>query len=244
MNLRAILFDLYGTLLEISPPPADAPDQWQQLWRATFGPLPRLTLQEFTTQCDQAIAREHAAGHVAGVRHPEVLWPDIAGKVLPELMTLAPDVQSEFLFQHSRLRHTLRLMPGAAEALHHLSRSGFLLGLASNCQSYSLRSFDEALAAAGLGRELFAADLCFFSFQHGFSKPDPHVFRLLAARLGIRGIAPGDAMVVGDRLDSDITPAWAQGFQTWHLARQTTQPPGGLWADFLKHLPTLNPVTR
>lgn len=241
MKLRAILFDLYGTLLEISPPPADASDQWQRLWTATLGPLPRLTLPEFTAECDQAIARAHTAGHIVGVRHPEVFWPDIAGKVLPELGALPPDARNEFLFQHSRLRHSLRLMPGASDVLHHLDRSGLLLGLASNCQPCSLRSFDESLASVGLTRDLFAADLCFCSFQHGFSKPDPHVFRHLVARLATRGIVPGEAMVVGDRLDSDITPAWAQGFQTWHLARQTTQPPGGLWPDFLKHLITSTP---
>ncbi len=244
MKLRALVFDLYGTLLEISPPPADASVLWQQLWEATLRSSPRLTLQEFTAECDQAIARAHATGHVAGVRHPEVCWPDIAGKVLPELATLAPDARDEFIFQHSRLRHTLRLMPGAVEVLLHLSRSDFRLGLASNCQAYSLRSLDEALASAGLTHDLFAADLCFFSFQHGFSKPDPHVFRFLAARLGGQGLAPGEAMMVGDRLDSDIAPAWAQGFQTWHLARQTTQPPGGLWPDLLRHLINLNPVNR
>lgn len=241
MNLRAIIFDIYGTLLEVGPPPADAAEQWHQLWQAMLGPSPRMTLQELADQCGQVIAREHAAGHAAGVPHPEVFWPDIVSEVLPELARLTPGTRDEFLFQHSRLRQTLCLMPGAADALRHLNRSGVVLGLASNCQPYSLRALDAALWSAGLTRHLFAPDLCFFSFEHGFSKPDSHVFRLLGARLWARGISPHEVVMAGDRPDHDIKPAAAQGFQTWHLAGAVGQPPGGLWGDFLKHIITLNP---
>lgn len=33
MNIRAIIFDLYGTLLEVGPPPPDADARWQSLCR-------------------------------------------------------------------------------------------------------------------------------------------------------------------------------------------------------------------
>lgn len=242
MNFRAVIFDLYGTLLEIGPPPADAPEQWDRLWQAMLGPHRRVTLPEFAAQCEEVITREHAAGRAAGVPHPEVLWPNIVGEVLPELARLTPGTRDEFLFQHSRLRQTLRLMPGAADALRHLNRSGVTLGLASNCQPYSLRALDAALWSAGLTRNLFAPDLCFFSFEHGFSKPDPHVYRLLGARLGAHGMSPSEVVMVGDRADHDIAPARAQGFQTWHLSASVAQPPGGLWADFLKRVVSLLPV--
>jgi putative hydrolase of the HAD superfamily len=66
---------------------------------------------------------------------------------------------------------------------------------------------------------LFAPWLCFWSFENGFSKPDPHCFRLMSQRLLLRNILPGETLMVGDRLDYDIEPAQRAGWQTWHLAK-------------------------
>jgi FMN phosphatase YigB (HAD superfamily) len=101
--------------------------------------------------------------------------------------------------------------------LKRLVRANIALGIVSNCQPYTRRELNRALASAGLRWTLFMRPLCFLSFEHGFSKPDPHVFRLLTARLAAMGIAPAEALVVGDREDHDIEPARRQGFQIWHL---------------------------
>jgi putative hydrolase of the HAD superfamily len=92
-----------------------------------------------------------------------------------------------------------------------------LLGIASNAQANTLRELKESLAAHALGIDLFEPDLCFWSFEHGFSKPDPHVFQTLTARLAALGISPRDTLMVGDRLDNDIEPVRACGWQMWQL---------------------------
>ncbi|MEK7676092.1 MAG: HAD family hydrolase [Verrucomicrobiota bacterium] len=217
MTIRAVIFDIYDTLLAVSPPPADAAVRWHQLWQEMLGAPARVTLQEFAAQCDQLVAREHTAARAAGVPYPEVFWPDIVGEVVPQLRRLTTGARDEFLFQQAQLWHTVRLMPGAADALRELGQRGIVLGLASNSQPYTLRELDDALASAGLDRSLFAPGLCFFSFEHGFSKPDPHVFRLLTAQLRARAIAAGETLMVGDRLENDIEPARRQGWQTWQL---------------------------
>src|SRR2546426_228704 len=113
--------------------------------------------------------------------------------------------------------------PSAADGLRALGGRGVLLGIASNAQPYTLRELDAAFASAGLSRnKLFAPSLCFFSFEHGFSKPDPHVFRLLTARLRLCGISPNETLMIGNRLDNDIGPAKAQGWQTWHFTEQAS----------------------
>ena len=58
---------------------------------------------------------------------------------------------------------------------------------------------------------MFDPELRFWSFENGFSKPDPHVFRILTARLEARGISPSETLMVGDRFDNDIEPARAHG---------------------------------
>lgn len=218
MKIRAVMFDVYGTLLEVGPPPADADARWELLWEETLKAKARLDLAGFAAACDAVIAREHAAARAAGIPFPEVYWPDIAGKVLPELACLSAAALDDFLFRQAQLWHAVRISAEAVATLVRLRSAGLLLGLASNCQPYTLRELDAALEAVGMSRAIFATELCFFSFQAGFSKPDPHGFRLLTARLHALGIAPGETLMVGDREDNDILPARAQGWQTWLLA--------------------------
>jgi FMN phosphatase YigB (HAD superfamily) len=78
---------------------------------------------------------------------------------------------------------------------------------------------------------MFDRELRFWSFENGFSKPDPHVFRILTARLEARGISPAETLMVGDRLDNDIEPAKAQGWQTWQLTARKTHNAAGNWRD-------------
>src|SRR5437899_1914953 len=88
MKLRAAIFDIYDTLLEVGPGPADAGERWEKLWQIRFGVAAPVTLEQFAADCDQATAREHAAAQALGVEHPEVYWPDIAVTSRPELATL------------------------------------------------------------------------------------------------------------------------------------------------------------
>lgn len=217
MNLRAVIFDVYGTLLEIAAPPSDADARWDLLWREMLGGSARVTLQGFARRCDTIIAREHAVSRSKGVTHPEVRWPAVATEAVPELKRLSPEAIDEFLFRQAQLWHSVSLMPGAADALRELKQREIILGLVSNAQPYTLRELDEALASEGLTRAMFTRAVSFFSFEHGFGKPDPQVFRWLASRLRALGPVPAESLVVGDRMDNDIAPARLEGFQTWHL---------------------------
>ena len=232
MKPRALISDIYNTLLEIGPPPSDATERWESLWEDTLADPARLTLEEFAAECEKIIAREHDVAIQVGVQHPEIYWPVVATEALPELARLAESERDEFLYRHAQLQRTVRLTPGAGEVLGKLEETRVLLGLASNCQPYTLRELDAALATAKLSRAVFKPELCFFSFAAGFSKPNPHAFRLLRAQLQARGISPAETLFVGDRLDNDLEPARAHGFQTWRLA---VAPPfdghaGGDWS--------------
>ena len=228
MKIRAIVVDIYRTVLEVGPPPADAAARWEKVWRDLLGASPRVGLAEFGARCEEVVAREHSRARESGVSHPEIYWPDVVTEVVPELEKRDPAVRAEFMFRQTGCWHTVRAMPGVGAALRRASEHGCRLGIASNAQPYTLRELAEALATEGLTPEIFAPSLCFWSFDHGFSKPDPHVFRVLSARLRALGIAPGETLMVGDRLDNDIAPARAQGWQTWHW-RSEPGDGGGDW---------------
>lgn len=231
MSVRAVICDVYKTLLAVAPPPVDRESGWSDLTRTFFDTPVRLTLAAFVAATEDAIKREHAVARAAGIAFPEIYWPDIAREVLPELGTLTPAARADFLLAQKGLLHRVSLLPGAVDALAPLRAAGVPLGVASNAQPYTLCELERALAPAGAGLAWFEPDLCFWSFAHGFSKPDPHVFRLLTARLRARGIAPAEALMVGDRLDNDIAPAQAQGWSTWHLGAAAGADAGD-WARF------------
>ncbi|MEX1045242.1 MAG: HAD family hydrolase [Chthoniobacterales bacterium] len=220
MKPRAVICDVYRTILEILPAPADADVRWEVLCRETFGEVAQPDFAAFNVLCRAEIARDHAAAHRAGITFPEVQWPRIVGCVLPEFVTLEPARQMEFLLAGQALTRGLRLMPGAAHALRQWRAAALPLGIASNAQAYTLQELAGVLAPAGLAPEIFAPDLVLWSWQLGFSKPDPYFFRILLARLAARGLEPGEVLMVGDRADNDIAPARAAGLMTWHLHPQ------------------------
>jgi len=229
MTIRAVLCDIYKTLLDVGSPPADASQRWDKLCRAMLPGSTSLTLAAFAVDAERIIKRDHAAAKTAGIPFPEIFWPAVAREVWPALASLSAQALDDFLFEHAQLQRVVRFMPGAAIVLRALAERNICLGLVSNSQPYTLRELDATLATAGLSRAMFAPDLCFLSFEHGFSKPDPHVFRLLTARLAQRGITPGDTLVVGDREDNDIVPARAQGFRTWRLSIEFAVGEAGGW---------------
>ena len=67
---------------------------------------------------------------------------------------------------------------------------------------------DERLERYGL---LHYFDVCVSSGDVGISKPDPAIFHLALEQAGC---APTEAVMIGDRLDNDVRPAKALGFQT------------------------------
>jgi HAD superfamily hydrolase (TIGR01509 family) len=240
--LRAFIFDIYSTLLEVRPPPPNAELLWSELCRGLPASSPVPSLPQFNSACQQFIAQEHARARIRGVQFPEVYWPDIARAALPALSPFSDKAVDDFLYRHAQLERTVSLMPGAAEVLPQLRRRGSLLGLCSNCQPYTLRELDQAFGSATLSTQLFDPQLSFFSFRAGFSKPDPAAFKLVLDRLATRTISPSQTLVVGDRLDNDIQPARLQGCRTWHLSARPAMADGGDWyhlLDYVLHDPSV-----
>ena len=50
MSVRAVVFDVYQTLLEVLPAPADAERRWQKLWARLPGAAAAPSLDEFAQQ--------------------------------------------------------------------------------------------------------------------------------------------------------------------------------------------------
>jgi putative hydrolase of the HAD superfamily len=104
------------------------------------------------------------------------------------------------------------LYEDAAPALAELRRRGMLIGMLSN----SSRDLREFVRHHGL-----AADAVLTSGAHGRTKPHESIFR---AVLGLLGVEPGEAAMVGDTLHEDIEGARAVGMSALLVDRDGRHP--------------------
>lgn len=200
-KIRAVIFDIYGTLL-IAPSGGVKPDPFAD---PVIREILRLAGHEPPVspsgELHAAVLRHHAA---AGVPYPEidlrVLWR--------EILSLEPGTDITRLVQEIEAAwHPAKPMPGAEGFIQRLSRSGLSIGLLSNAQC-------DTLSALGGIADLFAPELTILSYQHGIAKPSPELFEMMAGRLAGRGISPAETLYIGNDPLHDIVPASAAGFRT------------------------------
>lgn len=199
---RAVIFDIYGTLL-IAPAggvcqPNPSMDGLLQDVLDQFGFDPP---ESPTTALHEAVMRHHKE---SDYEYPEVdlrvVWREILGLPINE------DVTNLVIALESEVRPS-QPMPGAADFVRRLAHSGVSLGLLSNGQCNTLKSL-------GGVREFFAPELTILSYQHGMAKPSAELFQIMAERLACRGIAPAETLFIGNDPLQDIVPAAAVGFKT------------------------------
>lgn len=192
MSPRAVLFDIYGTLLssaagELHPDPA-LRDLIAQAHAASPHPFPEIDIREI-----------HAALH----------------------LDLTPEQIEAHAIAHERKVNPVTPMPGAAETLRQLAAKGILLGLISNAQFYTVPILEESLGA-GLTDLGVAPDLCCFSYLEGRAKPDPYLFEVIRDKLALRDIPAAEVLYIGNDVRNDIDPAHATGFRTALFAGDPT----------------------
>lgn len=198
---RAVVFDIYGTLLiapegGVKPDPDADPKLREILKNAGYDPP-----ESPSTELHAAVLRHHAA---AQVPYPEVdlriLWR--------EVLSIDPGTDLTDLVETlENAWHPAKLMPGAEQFIGRLARSGISLGLLSNAQCNTLSSL------GGIA-ELFAQELTILSYQYGVAKPSPELFQMLTDRLAGRRITPEETLYIGNDPINDIAPAAAHGFKT------------------------------
>jgi FMN phosphatase YigB (HAD superfamily)/glycosyltransferase involved in cell wall biosynthesis len=200
-NFRAVIFDIYGTLLHapfcrVQPDPVADP-----LLREIIASHGHTPPESPSTALHTAILRHH---ELSNVPFPEVDLRVLWRKIL--LVEQGHDLEP-LIAEIETTWHPSSLMPGAGQAIQRLARSGVSLGLLSNAQCNTLPTL-ESLA------DFFAPELCLLSYQHGIAKPAPELFQMMVERLAGRGISPAETLYIGDDTAHDILPATTVGFRT------------------------------
>src|SRR5690606_4443189 len=125
-------------------------------------------------------------------------------------MVRFPDFEAFFaaLFAHYADAGAWRAAPGAAEGLAGLRAAGRRVAVASN--------FDHRLPGILAGLGLAASlDAVLLPAALGAAKPDPRFFAAAARRLGV---APAEALYVGDDPEQDLAAARRAGWRAVDVA--------------------------
>lgn len=203
-GIRAVVFDLYGTLLISSAGGAPAGE-----------PVDPEGLPGFEDTFWRLVREHRERRRAAGVAHPEIDVREIRAETLRVLGKPVPggdELEFDAIVHECRV-NPVWPMPGADELLATLRGKGFLLGIISNAQFYTLPVM-EGLFGVDLGALGFHPRLRVFSFEQGEGKPSPRLFTRLSGEAASLGVAPEAILYIGNDFRKDILPARAAGFRT------------------------------
>lgn len=203
-RIRAVLFDFYGTLAR-AVAWGDSHDQVfdrhglpfdAQRWGESFAGDP----DDGGEHVEHSVSREaYVAWELDRLRSRA----RACGVGEDDLEVLVADLH------RASKTYTLKAYDEAPDVLAALRRRGLTVAICSNWDW----DIDRAVAGAGLDG---LVDVVVTSAQAGARKPHPRIFRHTLARCGV---APGQALFVGDSLGPDVEGPVAQGIPALHVWR-------------------------
>jgi len=205
---RALLLDLGGTLVIEKPSDHRAGHEWL-FDRASSRPtgVTRDDVIDRASRITRAVVERREETHV------EVPWTAVFRLVYDHFGFAFADPIAELEQGYWNAAVRFEPMPGMSEALERIARLGVQLAVVSNT------SFTGAVIRSELERHGLADRMAFIvaSADYAVRKPNPILFKLAAARLGL---APETIWFVGDRLDTDVAGANQAGMPSvWLSAR-------------------------
>ncbi len=217
-GVRAVLFDVYGTLLVSASGDVDSvPESRAGAFTGALGALGVTSSVDGQSGADRLLARireEHSRLRAGGTVHPEIdiraIWRSLDAELA---LGLAPEDVERLAVEFEVRVNPVWPMPGALECIDTLRARGLALGIVSNAQFYTDDALEGLLGAraAALG---FEPDLTLWSYQLGAAKPGPELHAAAARALERRGLAPCEALYVGNDMRNDVAPARATGMRT------------------------------
>ena len=209
MQYTDLIFDLYGTLVDIHTEESDAVWEKCAVFFGFYG-------AHYTGKGLQAAFQQEMQSREAIVGQSYECFPDIpfeqvmecllrAGGVEGDCRALA--VQAAQLFRIASMEY-IRVYPGAREALDSLRKKGYRLWLLSNAQrvftAYELRHLGLENAFHGI----------YLSSDFQCRKPDSRFYRAL---LEERGLQADRCLMIGNDRETDIAGAKKMGLATLYM---------------------------
>lgn len=216
MKYTDLIFDLYGTLLDIHTEETDTVWEKTALYFGFYGAS--YTGAELKQAFRTALAAREAKAGQSYECFPDIPFELVmAGLFRDKGVTDRADslgINAAQLFRILSIDY-IKLYPRVTEALACLRQAGYRLWLLSNAQ----RIFTEyELRHLGLGEQL---DGIYISSDYGCRKPDVRFFRAL---LEEQNLNPASCLMIGNDRQTDIAGAQAAGLATLYMHTNLTPP--------------------
>lgn len=220
---EAVLFDIYGTLLTSQVTTADA--QASAIADICVDVFPDITppalhhCHAIRNSFHQQLKHNLETLQARGQKPTEVDFRNIWAQVLQKELSLgrAKHLQQVelFAFLYAIVTHRVWPQPDLLKTIKGLAERKIPLGVISNAQFYTpiIVSYflDCKLSFKTAIIPWFEQRLTFYSFQHGYAKPDDYFFVEAKQQLTEMGIDPAQTLYVGNDYRNDIDSANRNG---------------------------------
>lgn len=239
-GIRAVLWNVYGTLLCISDGELKCEvdndllmevalektihefKMWNSMSRKPGQP------SAYMREIYQKGLNELRLAPTAGERYPEIaverIWENIVKKLFQKEYTFDAGFYgslNEFskkiaYFFHTSLQRTV-CYPGSAEALRCVAESGLTQGLLTDGQCFTAAQLSRGLQCQEAGFDLNGVvplNNRWISCDHRCRKPSENLFKVALRGMRERGVEPNEILHVGSSVTRDIAPAKKAGMRT------------------------------
>ncbi len=223
-GIRIVFFDAGGTLLEPWPPVGDVYARAGRRYGLDVGPV----------EVVDAFRAAFMGKKLDGRPQDRAWWRQVVDQTFGVFGAASdPDALFDDLYDHFTHPSSWRLFDGAAEVVAALQARGYRTGLLSNWDD----RLPELLDGLHLLRELEPRVI---SYRVGVEKPHRLIFETALAEAGV---APEEALMVGDDWEADIVGSRARGMHAVYVERHGHRAPDGPSIGHLGSLLDLLPPT-
>ncbi len=190
MKYRAVIFDLYGTLVDDLRYP-----HGQELgylrWASDVAAVLGVCADDFIGAWSATVPQQSVGEIGTSLEAYALICDDLNVDVSDERLERAVATGLEYV------GHALTPRTDVMETLARLRNGGLKIGLISNCLADTSKLWPSTPFAP-----LF--DTVVLSYEVGMMKPDPGIYQLACERLGVQ---PGDCLYIGDGGSGELTGA-------------------------------------
>jgi putative hydrolase of the HAD superfamily len=239
--IRAVIFDLWGTLIYDDPEISEQRNQLrlrsaEETLAALGHTYEAADIEAAFLAAGTELARIHGTERDISMRGRTVLYLRHLDDNLAERLDSDAWLRLDEALLTPALTHRPPMLAGAGELLAALKASGLSVGLISNAGITPGVVLARLLDDMGLGRHF---DVTIFSDEVELSKPAPAIF---AHTLDELGLAPDEAVFVGDQPVLDVLGARRAGM--WMVQIGDLPPEGEEPHARIDTLDELMPVLR
>jgi putative hydrolase of the HAD superfamily len=221
--VRAVVFDIYGTLVisgsgDVGSADTTGEDSKISEAMAAVGIVAQADRIPTVAELHEQIQLLNDARRDESCPQPEVdvveAWRRALDHRQTEIGENATQRVVQLAAEYEARANPTWPMPAASEVLSRLKEAGIPLGIVSNAQVFTPFLVENLLAEESLPRGGFDPDLCIFSNRFRQAKPGPRLFDALREGLARRRIPPHEAIYVGNDMLNDVWAASQAGMKT------------------------------